>query len=361
MRSLGSGEPNYVLGRQTLGSNRSPEIEMLIDKSYIVFNEQKWNRVLPNLEIFDSYFINNNVYSGNDVSIDHRRNLHYFVLGQEGVKYANDVNRCDRALKSISERISKKEAEVQKNIIGNNIDILQFVDLLNESSSIKNIDYEIASKKKAISALEQSREILSKKQLDCLSLPMIPRNRLEKLLVKNLDNISEGGEKITCNHISVYLDDQGENWIEAGLNYIKTNQCPFCEHNISDSPLIKAYRSYFDTTYKSFKKEINDFSNEMSDLLSENRLLDLQRIITTNDLLADFWRKYIDIDYELVSFREIQDVWIRMRSLIDDHLNGKKLTPLESMQMKSNLLVALRQYNFVNIYILINIMKLLKK
>ena len=349
---MGSGEPNYILGRQTLGSHESPEIEMATDNiSYIAFREGKWNRVLPNLEIFDSYFINDNIYSGNDVDIDQRRNLHYFVLGQEGVEFANAVKRYDKALNSIKDLILKKEAEIQQNIIGTNINISQFVNLSDKSASLENIDDEISVMKKTIIALEKGREIFSKKLLCPLSVPVTPRDRIEKLLAKNLDNISEDTEKVTRDHIRTHLDDRGENWIEAGLNYIKDDRCPFCGHYVSDSPLIKSYLSYFDATYKSFKKEIHDFDIEMKLLFSEERLLDLQRTITTNDSLADFWGEYVDIDQQSLSFTEIQDVWVKIRSMIEVHLEEKKFNPLESIQMRPDLLVAFRQYNFISQYI----------
>ena len=63
LRSLCSGEPSLILERRTVGSSNQPEIRLLLEPlSYTTFKDGKWDKTYSNLEIFDSYFISNNVY-----------------------------------------------------------------------------------------------------------------------------------------------------------------------------------------------------------------------------------------------------------------------------------------------------------
>jgi wobble nucleotide-excising tRNase len=99
LRSLCLGEPTYVSERATVDSNSKQEVHILLDNLTTVdFRDGKWNKQLPNLEIFDNNFVSDNIYSGNSIEIDHKKNLHQFVIGTDGVKYIKSVNICDRAL-----------------------------------------------------------------------------------------------------------------------------------------------------------------------------------------------------------------------------------------------------------------------
>ena len=100
-------------------------------------------------------------------------------------------------------------------------------------------------------------------------------------------------------------------------------------------------------TYVSFKKEIHDFSDEIKKFLSDDKLLAIQKALTSNDLIAQFWKEYITIEYKQLMFTNIQCVWNEIRSLIEDHLKRKELNPLEHYGLKSDLLVAFRSYKFL--------------
>ncbi len=318
LRSLCSGEPSHILERRTIDSANQPEVRLLLEPSiFTTFKDGKWNRILSNLEIFDSYFISNNIYSGNTIDIDQRRNLHQFVIGQDGVKNANAVSHCDKVLKSINNLISKYEGKIQQNISGTSVNVSKFVGLKHDSTSSVNIDDEIIAKRNEVDALKKGKEIIARPPLEYLSMPTIPRDRLEELLSKTLDDISKDAERITHEHIHGYLDQEGVNWIQTGFNYIRNDTCPFCGQRILENPLISAYQNYFDATYVSFKKEICDFSDEIRNNFSDDKLLTIQKTLTSNDLMIEFWKDYIPLEYNSLAFTDIQDIWNNVLSLIE--------------------------------------------
>lgn len=343
LRSLRSGDPRHIFERKTLNSSNPQEVRILVDTSSPhIFLDGKWNKIMPNLEIFDSWFIDNNVYSGTDINIDHRRNLHNFVIGEDGVEYAKKINSFDNKLKLISDKISEKEQTLKKSI--GPFDVTEFINLVDFSDL--NIDQEIEVRIKEIEALKKSVEISKKASLTRLSFPIIPRIELESLLSATIMDISKDAEKNTRDHISRCMDDKGESWVQKGIDYVKNDECPFCGQPAYNNVLIKSYKSYFDGRYLSLKQEIGTFSKEIERTLSERSLSEIEGIIKTNDLLIDYWREYVDLEHTNLDSHDIRDIWYRLHSCIYEYLRRKISSPLEPIELKSDLLVLLRLYNF---------------
>ena len=75
LRSLQTGDPAHILGRATLGSTQPPRVNIRTDSGNAIFSNAAWSMTLPAFAIFDSTFVSENVYSGNVIGLDHRRNL----------------------------------------------------------------------------------------------------------------------------------------------------------------------------------------------------------------------------------------------------------------------------------------------
>ena len=88
LRSLSKGDGLPVAERQRFGSQHATHIILECEglPNNVIFENDVWNRTLPNLRIFDDVFVDENVYSGLDVDSQHRQNLHELILGEQGVK-----------------------------------------------------------------------------------------------------------------------------------------------------------------------------------------------------------------------------------------------------------------------------------
>ena len=69
LRSLQTGEVAHVTGRQTLGSTGDCEINLLTSAGNIQFGAAGWTGVMPQLLIFDSTFVGENVHAGDVVEL----------------------------------------------------------------------------------------------------------------------------------------------------------------------------------------------------------------------------------------------------------------------------------------------------
>ena len=86
LRSLETGDESAILKRRRFGSDDDPHVILECDEdSQVMFLNGSWSGTPPRVRVFDEIFVDKNVYSGLDVEPRHRKSLHDFVLGEEGV------------------------------------------------------------------------------------------------------------------------------------------------------------------------------------------------------------------------------------------------------------------------------------
>jgi len=97
-----------------------------------------------------------NVYTGNVVDLEHRRNLYSVIVGAEGVLLAQQINTLDANSRAKSAEIRDKSAAVQAHIpAGSGLTVESFSDLPNDAE----IDTKIAAKERELDAVKQAAKI----------------------------------------------------------------------------------------------------------------------------------------------------------------------------------------------------------
>ena len=84
LRSLFTNAPALIQGRATLGSPQAPEVQLLTVSGTIGFRNGVWNAAFPNIAVFDGTYVSENVYAGDAVDTEHRRNLYRVPLPWNG-------------------------------------------------------------------------------------------------------------------------------------------------------------------------------------------------------------------------------------------------------------------------------------
>jgi hypothetical protein len=72
-----------------------PEVDILTDNGNVVFRNGAWNAAFPDVAIFDGTYVSENVFAGDVVDTEHRRNLYRVIIGAQGVALANRVNELE--------------------------------------------------------------------------------------------------------------------------------------------------------------------------------------------------------------------------------------------------------------------------
>ena len=80
-RSLTQNKPELILRRKSTNSSLAQAIQ-IIERNlqgpdiYHILNDRGWTSPLPNVEIFDIHFVNENIYSGFDFNDEHKRQVY---------------------------------------------------------------------------------------------------------------------------------------------------------------------------------------------------------------------------------------------------------------------------------------------
>jgi wobble nucleotide-excising tRNase len=167
-KSASLGDGTLITACKTVDGTLPPKVVLQFGSGHKVsFESGAWSEPRPELLIFDSDFINQNVHSGGSVSTDHRKNLLEFALGEAAVAARTAVD------KATSE--SKAATETAQNFIGqlsghhSGLSLAQFEQL----PQVSDIDAKVADLQKRLIATSNVAAIQAKPVPKALSETVI--------------------------------------------------------------------------------------------------------------------------------------------------------------------------------------------
>ncbi len=332
LRSLKTGDVSLIREKKCAGGQGPINVKILLEKNRIAeFSEdsETWSIQNSDLEIFDSYHVNNNVYSGDHVDHTHKKNLYYLVIGEQGVHMAQEIEQIDSEIKDINDSIKVIENQI-KSYISSKCSVESFVNL----PEIENIGQRIAQVTNEIKELEEAESIQSTPTLTQVLLPKLKIEELSQLLEKSFETVSEEAKSNVITHC-LSLGANSESWVKQGVDYLQNKSlstCPFCQQNIEQIDIIQHFKMYFSQKYTELREEINSFLTIFESDFSENTLLGIQSTLGTNSSLVNFWEKYISLDIDIISFSQLVEIRKEIFLCVKEILYQKSNKPLEIIQ-----------------------------
>ena len=326
LRSLQSGDGAHVIGRTTLGSTDAPEIRIISDGRTFFFGSGAWNSTLPDIAIFDATFVSENVFSGDLVGIDHKRNLYRVIVGMAGVTLAKEIETLDDASRAKAADIREKTALIQA-FFPRGMALEAFLGLEENS----DIDDKIRAKESELDAVRQAEQIRTRATLSALTMPVLPANFVE-LLTRAVDGIAEDAEvQVTAQIEAHAMHDRGQAWLSEGVGYVRGERCPFCRQVLAPATvLIGAYRALFGQGYADLRTAITAMRTSLDDVLGERQIAFLERTAEHNVAAVEFWSRFCEITAPVLP----DDAGQRLRTLRESAvalLNHKAAAPLEAI------------------------------
>lgn len=261
LRSLALGEGILIDRHKRLNAISFPKVEIkLEDNSLCRYDNGKWNKTNHDIEVFDSYFVADNVYSGMEISADNRKALYKFVVGNTGIEIARKINR----LKSMSVDLQREKTKLIdeiKNLIHYN-DVETVVKLAPK----KDIDILLSQKQQEFKISSNNEVIIKHEELPNIKSFTLPFNtrQIKSLLQKSIDCISEQYLTFISLRINTLKNNglsNAEKWLADGLaevNTINDDFCPFCGQSLSGAKeIIDGYNLYFSKEYNQLINSIN--------------------------------------------------------------------------------------------------------
>lgn len=330
-RSLMTGHTPPLQARQTLGQANQPAVEILANGQIRQLQNGAWTATLPEIAIFDSEFVHQNIYSGDHIARDHRRNSYRIIIGEQGVQLAQQIEQFDADIRTANGNIRQLRAQVQRHIEGNTSveDFLQI-------AQVADVDAQIQAKEAEIQAIarrtQQAVQIQSKGQLQTLTAPTLPTG-VEDILAKTVVDVSAEAEGRVKEHIQQHLDAHGEGWLESGTRYATGDDCPFCGQDLANSDMIGLYRSYFNEAYRQLKRDVSTLPDLVATALRGNSIADMARTMATNAELMAFWSQFMDLPLPEVPTEQLQGVLVNTANALDVSIAAKQQAPLDAVPM----------------------------
>ncbi|MDD5638568.1 MAG: AAA family ATPase [Candidatus Pacebacteria bacterium] len=325
-RSLDTRNPTPILKRKSIGQNTlAPEISLtfIADQSTteneITFTNNLWQ--LPNfnyqVEVFDSRFIEDNVFTGLTIPRANKENLTNLILGEQSVDLAKQIKELKQKYTEKSKEIGELEELLKRElgILNLGVSLEEFIKVEKPTniSAIKSRISLLQGKKKRLEkSITEKSKILSlvvPQQLtspDCVSSIV----EIKKFLQREFENLNDDAYKKLEEHIKNHIanrDGSEEQWIKEGVRtYLKTHQekikdsnCPFCSQLLAPvKDLIQTYQTLFSNEYEDFCDETEGQLEEgLEGLLeSERDIESMKTLILNNYANSQRYQQYIDED-----------------------------------------------------------------
>ncbi len=342
LRSLQSGDPSYIIGRRTLGGAVDPCVDILTDGGPAYFQGGKWLRTIPEIIVFDSSFVAENVHSGDVVELDHRRNLYRVIIGREGVALAQEEERlAGESRTKLSE--AKNAEKVVEAFVPQGMKLDDFIKL----PADPNIDAKIAAQERAVDAARQASHIKARPSLKEISAPALP-TRFAAVLAKTLDGIAEEAEQRIAAHLaSRGMARGGQAWLAQGMGYTGADTCPFCGRPLAGLELIAAYRAVFSDAYAALKTDVGALRGELNEALGDRATGAFETLITQNRGDLEFWQRYCSLDAALTAPPDLTPAIRHVHIAAIALLNRKAQAPLEAIALDPPFIEAMAAYEAV--------------
>ena len=86
LQSLATGDGSIIGRHKRIGAASEPAVILTSAPNRYKFRNGAWDATIPEVAVFDSHFVANNVYSGFVINSDHHKSLYQFVVGDSGVE-----------------------------------------------------------------------------------------------------------------------------------------------------------------------------------------------------------------------------------------------------------------------------------
>lgn len=328
LRSLQTGQHEFISERKTLGTADSASMQIRLGGNTITFKNDIWSATHPDLAIFDSMFVHDNVYAGDYVDHDHKKNLYRVIVGAQGVQLAKQIEELDDKIREANRKISSKKDAVSRTI-PNGVtleDYLAWQPVADIENKIQQKNTEITNRQRT---LEKATEIQAKGLLSKIALPEFPSDFLT-ILAKQLADITADAEARVRKQIAAHnMGTQGETWLSQGLGFVANEKCPFCGQGLNANELIAAYRSHFNVAYKNLKQEVAQLTQRVINSIGEGSLNPVQQTLSSNLTLVEFWKQFTEVTLPSFASEDVRTKYATLLNLASALAQSKQQSPTE--------------------------------
>ena len=324
-RSLTTNKPEIVRSRIST-NHTAPQAAQITQTGtpllFHTFGTAGWTIPFADIEIFDIHFVNDNIYSGFDFNDEHKKQLHQFVIGAQGVAIQNQIEQ-NKAAKATSRQNQSNIEEQLIQQVGNNLTADLITPFLAIPATLANdIDQQITTAEAALASANANSIIQTLQTLSPLT--RISSGIDFATIVTDLQTTSQAIQNATLealflNHCQDLADsglDGPENWLQRGFVYVESKQaanepvisCPFCKQTIDDNvEILNAYISKFNAEFNALIQRLQLHSTSLQNFNLEASIQAMNSINQTNTDRITSWTTHLPNTVQPPTFNIISD------------------------------------------------------
>jgi len=312
LRSLTQNKPELIHRRLSTNQTTAQSAQIIErnltgDVSHSFNQTTGWNTPFEDIEIFDIHFVNENIYSGFEFNEKHKKQLHQFVIGAQGIALQQQIDR-NKADKTASRQQQEKIIQQLIQLVGNNLT----TDTINLFLSIaitenSNIDSLITSAENVLTTanansviqslplLFQTSDINSGTNFTQLAIDLeTSLQTLQNTALRSL--FSEHCQELIDNSI-----ENPTNWLHWGQTYLDSKRakniqdltCPFCKQTIDNTmDIINSYTLQFNAEFNSLVGRLKSHLVTLQSFNLDTFLLSLETVKQTNLSSINTWTQH---------------------------------------------------------------------
>lgn len=310
-RSLTTNNPEIIRNRISTNSSTAQAAQITqigTPNIFHTFGAAGWTVQFPDIEIFDIHFVNDNIYSGFDFSDEHRKQLHQFVIGAQGVAIQNQIELNKIAKTNSRQTQTNIESQLIQQV-GNNLT----TDLINAFLTIpvtqaNNIDQLIVTAETALASASANAIIQTLQPLSTLTRITTGINFTS--IIADLQTTSQTIQNAVletlfsqhCEDLSTNTLVGPENWLQRGFAYVESKQaanepniiCPFCKQSIDrNSDILSAYVSKFNADFNALVQRLQAHLLSLQNFNLETAIQSINNVNQANTGRITSWTTHL--------------------------------------------------------------------
>ncbi|MBT1664234.1 AAA family ATPase [Curtobacterium flaccumfaciens] len=288
-RSLTSGDGTVLEERRTIDSNLEPMVQLQLTAGEVKFESGRWEGPRPAVCVYDTHFIETNVYSGESVTTEHRRNLLGFALGSSAVDAkaaeaeATEMAKERRAaLHDLQLQLEKYQGEFSRSDF-------------RRMRVNPQVDGLIESLRQQLEAAQRADAVLSRPLLEAARVPPFELEHLFVVLQLNLSQVHAQAEHAVQQHAAHLGGAVATEWLREGHRYEEDDRCPYCDQSLTGVELVQMYRSYFDEAFARLVEALREGTRTVETSFSDAVVESFRHEVAVAAERRERWRADVEV------------------------------------------------------------------
>lgn len=291
LRSCANRDSDLLEDRVTIDDEVNPSARLMFGSAESSYQDSKWSGYTPETLIYDGNFVNENVYSGSEITSSQRANLLDFALGASAVNARVAEQKAKRAEETATEAVRTIRRQLEY-LVSGVMEVPQFRAL----SEDPDIDSKIAEAERHKAAVMRISGIKKQPIPQALDLPALPLENFFRVLGENLESVHAKAAAQVSEHLSHLNGTDPARWVQEGLTLSPAGSCPFCGQDTDELELVQMYRFYFDHAYAELRRAVDETSTEVLAITQEETIQRLSSARARNNEIIRQWTEFVPLE-----------------------------------------------------------------